>query len=52
VDSYSIIVKDLFTKETNLQAFIGKDVWIDKCPIIGKIDAGFGNSGKVKVAFK
>jgi selenocysteine-specific elongation factor len=52
VDSYSVIVKDLFNKETNLQGFIGKEVWIDKCNLVGKIDAGFGNSGKVKVAFK
>lgn len=50
VDSYSIIVKDLFDKETNLQFFIGKEVEIDK--YIGKIDGGFGKSGKVKVIFK
>ena len=50
VDSYSIIVKDLFDKETNLQFFIGKEVEIEKH--IGKIDGGFGKSGKVKVIFK
>lgn len=52
VDSYSIIVKDLFDKETNLQTFIGKEVIIDKCELVGKIESAFGKSGKVKVMFK
>lgn len=37
IDPYSIIVKDLFDKETNLQNFIGKEVTIDKCEVIGRI---------------
>ena len=52
VDGYSIIVKDLFDKETNLQNFMGKEVQIDKCEQLGKIDSSFGKSGKVKVIFK
>jgi len=52
VDAYTVIVKDLFDKETNLQTFIGKEVAIDKCDLIGKIDSSFGKSGKVKVMFK
>ena len=52
VDNYTIIVKELFDKETNLQNFIGKEVLIDKCELVGKIEGGFGKSGKVKVMFK
>ena len=52
VDNYSIIVKDLFDKQTNLQNFIGNEVLIDKCDVVGRIDGSFGKSGKVKVAFK
>ena len=52
VDGYSIIVKDLFDKETNLQAFLGKEISIDKCEVVGKIDSAFGKSGKVRVVFK
>ena len=52
VDNYSIIVKEMFDKETNLQTFIGKEVAIDKCEQAGRIEGGFGKSGKVKVMFK
>lgn len=52
VDPYSIIVKDLFDKETNLQNFAGKEVTVDKCEQKGRIEGGFGKSGKVKVIFK
>ncbi len=52
VDAYSIIVRDLFDKETNLQNFIGKEVAIDKCGERGRIEGGFGKSGKVKIVFK
>jgi selenocysteine-specific elongation factor len=52
VDNYSIIVKDLFDKETNLQPFLGKEVKVDQYDSPGRIDSGFGKSGKVKVMFK
>lgn len=52
IDAYSIIVKDLFDKETNLQNFVGKEVSIDKCELVGRIEGGFGKSGKVKLLFK
>lgn len=52
INAYSIIVKDLFDKETNLQNFVGKEVKIDKCELVGRIEGGFGKSGKVKVLFK
>ena len=52
VDSYSIIVSDLFDKETNLENFMQKEVKIEGCELLGKIEGSFGKSGKVKVGFK
>jgi selenocysteine-specific elongation factor len=51
VDNYTLLVKDLFKKETNVNLFIGKTVVIKATGNIGKIDAAFGKSGKVKVHF-
>ena len=35
-----------------MQTFLGREVEIDKCELLGKIEGSFGKSGKVKVAFK
>ena len=51
VDSYTLLVKDLFKKETNISLFIGKSVMIPITGNEGKIEGSFGKSGKVKVHF-
>ena len=50
-DDYTVIVKDMFKKETNLALFMNKEVFFDQIELKGKIAAGFGSSGKVKVVF-
>lgn len=50
VDSYSVIVRGLFDKESNLEGFVGKEVRVGQR--IGRVEGGFGKSGKVKVMFK
>jgi len=50
-DDYTVIVKDMFKKETNLGLFMNKDVFVDKTELKGKMTASFGSSGKVKVVF-
>ena len=52
VDNYTLIVKDLFNKQFNLQQFIGKEVTVQQTGQVGKIDGSFGKSGKVRVCFK
>ena len=52
MDSHSIIVKDLFKKDVNIQLFMGKEIEIEKTGNKGKIIGSFGNSGKVKVYFE
>ena len=51
VDSYTLLIKDLFKKETNISLFIGKSVIIPITGNEGKIEGSFGKSGKVKVHF-
>jgi selenocysteine-specific elongation factor len=51
IDNYTIIVKDLFSKEVDVQQFIGKEVKTESGDI-GKIDGTFGKSGKIRVVFK
>lgn len=51
VDNYTIIVKDLFDKDMDLQQFIGKEVILSNGDV-GRIDGAFGKSGKIRVIFK
>lgn len=53
-DNYTIIVKDLFSKEfLDIKEFIGKEVTIEGYESQkGRIDGSFGKSGKVRVMFK
>ena len=44
-----LIMKDMFTKESKLQQFIGKEVKIEGLDIPGKIQGTFGNAGKIRV---
>lgn len=48
IDEHTIIVKNMFKKETNLQNFIGLNVETST-GVYGKIDGTFGKSGKIKV---
>ena len=50
-DEYTLIVKDMFKKETKFDLFMGKEVFLEEIKIIGKLVSTFGSSGKVKVAF-
>ncbi len=45
----SLIIKDLFKKETELSAFLGMKVEVPLLKRKGRIEATFGKSGKVKV---
>ncbi|XP_069120108.1 selenocysteine-specific elongation factor-like isoform X1 [Argopecten irradians] len=47
-DEYSVIGKNLFKKETNLQAFVNLKVTLSSGEK-GHIEGGFGQSGKVKI---
>lgn len=47
-DAYSVIGKNLFKKETNIQAFANLKVTLSTGQK-GVIEGGFGQSGKVKV---
>ncbi len=48
MDDYSVIVKSLFKKETNLQTFVNLKVLLSTGEE-GRIEGGFGQSGKIKV---
>lgn len=50
-DDYTLIVKDMFKKETNFALFLGKEVFFEGSEVTGKLTATFGSSGKVKVGF-
>lgn len=50
-DNYTLIVKDLFSKEVDIQKFVGKEVKLSNGQV-GKIDGAFGKSGKVRAVFK
>lgn len=50
-DANTVIVKDLFKKETCMEDFLGLDVRLSSGQI-GKIESSFGQTGKVKVSFK
>ncbi|OWF53685.1 selenocysteine-specific elongation factor-like [Mizuhopecten yessoensis] len=47
-DEYSVIGKNLFKKETNIQAFVNLKVTLSSGER-GHIEGGFGQSGKVKI---
>jgi len=49
LDSMTVLVKDLFKKETNMELFVGKKVQIKEMGKTGTVDSTFGKSGKVKV---
>ena len=48
---YTAILKDIFKKETNLTYFLNKEVYVEGTELVGRIQSGFGSSGKVKVVF-
>ncbi len=47
-DDYTVIGRNLFKKETNLQLFVGLKVTLSTGEI-GVIEGGFGQSGKFKI---
>lgn len=47
-DDYTVIGRNLFKKETNLQLFVGLKVTLSSGES-GVIEGGFGQSGKVKI---
>lgn len=47
-DDYSVIGRNLFKKETNLQLFVGLKVTLSTGES-GVIEGGFGQSGKFKI---
>lgn len=49
LDANTVLVKDLFKKETNMALFIGKKVQLKALGRSGTVDSTFGKSGKVKV---
>lgn len=51
VDNYTIIVKDLFAKDVDVQQFVGKEVMLSNGDV-GRIEGTFGKSGKIRVIFK
>lgn len=51
VDNYTVIVKDLFAKEMDVQQFVGREVVLVTGDA-GRIDGTFGKSGKIRVVFK
>lgn len=51
IDNYTVIVKDLFAKEMDIQQFVGKEIILGNGDV-GKIDGAFGKSGKIRVIFK
>ena len=51
LDNYTILIKDLFKKESNINIFIDKPVILKNTNNFGKIESSFGKSGKVKAHF-
>lgn len=47
-DDYTVIGKNLFKKETNLQLFVGLKVTLSSGET-GVIEGSFGQSGKIKI---
>ncbi len=47
-DDYTVIGRNLFKKETNLQLFAGLKVTLSTGET-GSIEGGFGQSGKIKI---
>jgi len=47
-DDYTVIGRNLFKKETNLQLFVGLKVTLSTGEK-GTIEGGFGQSGKIKI---
>ncbi|KRX02832.1 Translation protein, beta-barrel domain [Pseudocohnilembus persalinus] len=52
VDDYTILIKDLFKKETKIEVFLNRNIRIPVTNNIGKISAPFGKSGKCKATFQ
>mgnify|MGYP006928487442 FL=1 len=51
VDRNTVLVKDLFMKEVNINNFVGKEVCLELTGNIGRVHSAFGKNGKVKVQF-
>lgn len=49
VDAQNLHIKDLFSKETNLNVFVGLRVVLTDTKQTGVIQGTFGKSGKLKV---
>ncbi|ETO28048.1 hypothetical protein RFI_09083 [Reticulomyxa filosa] len=52
VDNYTIVVKNLFGKESNVNPFLGLKIEIAETGDVGTITQSFGNSGAVYVRFQ
>lgn len=50
LDNHTILIKNLFKKETNIALFVGKNIFVKEH--VGKIQGAFGQSGKVKAVFE
>jgi selenocysteine-specific elongation factor len=50
LDSRTLLVKNIFKKETNLAFWMDKDIYIQEIEAKGKISSSFGKTGKVKVS--
>lgn len=51
VDNYTVLIKDLFKKESNINVHLNKTIIMSLTGNEGKLTASFGKSGKVKVIF-
>lgn len=51
IDRNTVLVRDLFVKEVNINNFIGREVCLELTGNIGRVHSAFGKSGKVKVEF-
>ena len=51
-DDRTLLIKNMFKKETNLTFFMNKEIFIKELDIKGVINSSFGKTGKVKVALR
>ena len=49
IDANNVLVSQLFTKESNIQSFIGSKIFLPTIECYGTIKGTFGQSGKIKV---
>lgn len=49
VDDRTLLIKNMFKKETNLTFFMNKEIFIKELNIKGTINSSFGKTGKIRV---